>query len=388
MNPAPVRKLKVALMTYAMDNRQGKGTALYARKLTERFVNDDRLDVTLVHYEHVDDPLYTKAHEIIMPRLRLPLATHFIRQLLFFWKYRNRKFDIIHWFQPRVYPLFWLAPARHLIVTAYCAGDITTPGAYPLSRHMFNYSLKHFNRKLSAVIASSQFGKEEIIQYYGADPARVHCTYLGGGEDYKSLPKGSALQLVHAKYAIRAPFILDISRHIAHKNIVSVVKAYDHLKNTTAFPHELVIVGFRGEDSGRIEAVAQASKHKDQIRFINYVDSEDLNMLYSAADVFVFPSLNEGFGFPVVEALASGTPVVTSNVTSPPEIAGDAAITVDPRDVLALADGIRRILTDAALSQSLRERGLARAKDFTWKRTAEETVKLYQRILSSNGGIP
>ncbi|MEK7106900.1 MAG: glycosyltransferase, partial [Patescibacteria group bacterium] len=248
----PARKLKVALMSYAMDNRQGKGTALYARKLTERLLSDDRLQVTLVHYEHVDDPLYEKAEEIIMPRLRLPIATRFVRQLLFFWKYRNRQFDIIHWFQPRVYPFFWLAPARRLIVTAYCAGDITAPGVYPLSRRMFNYSLRRFNHKLSAILSSSEFGREEIIQYYGSDPARTHTIYLGGGEEYISLPKSDAQKLVRAKYAISPPFILDISRHVAHKNIVSVVKAFEIFRSAAGLPHELVIVGFRGNDSERI----------------------------------------------------------------------------------------------------------------------------------------
>ena len=132
-------------MSYAMDNRQAKGTALYTRKLIENLLANDRFDFYLVHYDKVDDPLYKKAHEIMIPRIKLPYGSRFVSQLLFFWKFRKNKFDIMHWFQPRVYPFYWLAPAKKIVITMHAAGDITAPGFFVFSKEVFNFVLKYFN---------------------------------------------------------------------------------------------------------------------------------------------------------------------------------------------------------------------------------------------------
>jgi len=117
------------------------------------------------------------------------------------------------------------------------------------------------------------------------------------------------------------------------------------------------------------------------VRFTGYVEEEDLPALYNGADLFVFPSLYEGFGLPVLEAMACGTPVVTSNTSSLPEVAGDAALLVDPYDVEEIATAMRRILEDEALTAELRAKGLARAKEFSWERTARETIAVYEKVL-------
>src|SRR3989344_4737515 len=303
-------RIKVALMSYAMDNRRGMGTALYTRRLIEKLIQDDRFEWYLVHFDTVDDPLYSQAHEILIPRIpHLPFGTRFIRTMLFFWKYRNEQFDIIHWFQPRLYPFFWLAPARHIVVTAHGAGDITAPGQFPFSRRVYNFLMKHFNHRIDAVIGVSEFGKREIIEHYDVPSKKVFAIYNGGGEDFKDLDTAGSQRLVSQKYGVRAPFILDVSRLEPHKNIDTLIRAYEIMRRESAISHRL-----------------------------DFVQQEHLNALYSAADLFVFPSLNEGFGLPVIEALASGTPVITSNVTALPEVAGGCALTVDPADANTLAE--------------------------------------------------
>ena len=365
-------------MTYAVDNRRGKGTALAARKLMEHLLEDKRFEFYLVHYEHVDDPLYKRAHEIIMPDIRLPAGTRFVRQMLFFWKYRNERFDIMHWFQPRLYPFFWFAPARRLVATLFGAGDVTAPGAFPFSRRMFNFVLRHFNARVDALIAASEFGKEEIVEWYHAKPDKVHVIYLGGGENFMPLDKEAAKRVAE-KYGIEGDYILDISLHTRHKNIPALIQAYS-IAREKGISQKLVIVGANNDYREEAYRVARACAYTADIIFVPYVESSDLNAIYSAADLFAYPSLNESFALPVIEAFASGTPVITSNTTSFPEVAGNAAITVDPQDIPALADGICRILTDAALSKSLRAKGLERAKKFTWKHTAEETATLYETL--------
>src|SRR3989338_5159465 len=161
-------RIKVALMSHPMDNRAGKGTALYTRKLIEELLKNERLEITLVHYDAVPDKLYKKAREIVIPQIpHLPFGTRFVRTLLFFWKYRKEKFDIIHWFQPRLYPFFWLAPAKHIVVTAHGGGDAAYPHAFLFSRFVFVGVMKLFGRYIRATVGDSAFARQEIIDAYG-----------------------------------------------------------------------------------------------------------------------------------------------------------------------------------------------------------------------------
>ena len=378
------RKIKIALMSYAMDNRKAKGTALYTRKLIENILDDERFDFYLVHYDKVDDPLYKQVKEIMLPSVKLPYGSHFVSQLLFFWKYRKNKFDIIHWFQPRVYPFFWLAPAKKIIITAHGAGEFTVAKAKLFSNWLFRTVLKYFNKRVAIIIADSEHGREEIIQYYKAKPEKVRVVYLGGGEAYNSIDKAAAQELVTHKYKISAPFILDVSRLMYHKNVDSLIRAYIIYRDKYKGRAKLVIVGSPMLDYQKTYDLADNSRYKNDIYFVNFVEQKDLNSMYCAAEIFVFPSLSEGFGLPVIEAMASGTPVITSNVTSMPEVAGEAAILINPLDPEEIAEKMNEILENGSLKEKLIREGIARAKQFSWKITAEESKKIYFKVY---GGI-
>jgi glycosyltransferase involved in cell wall biosynthesis len=352
-------KPKIALMTYAIDGRHAKGTALYARKLVEGLLKNKEYDFFLVHYEKSNDPIYALgAKEIIMPAVpAFFFWKRFIRQLLFFWRYRHERFAIVHWFQPRVYPFFWWAPAEKILITVHGAGDIVAKNKFNLSKLVFNWTLILFNHKASALIAASQYGKEEIVKYYKATNDNVVPIYLGVDFKRLSIPKKE--------------IILDVSRHVPHKNIPTLLKAYARMREK--FPErkeQLVIVGIQYADT---------PKAPHDVTFIPYVD--DLNETYAEAKLFVFPSLNEGFGLPVLESMASGTPVITSNTTSLPEIAGDAAMLVNPLDVDKIAEAMNTILSNRTLYTEMVEKGLQRAKEFSWNKMVSETTALYQHLL-------
>jgi len=374
------KKIKIALMSYSLDKRKAKGTALYARKLIENILDDDRFDFYLVHYDKVEDPLYKKAKEIIMPKIKLPYGSHFVSQMLFFWRYRKNKFDIIHWFQPRVYPFFWLAPAKKIVITTHGAGDITAPGPFIFSREVFNFVLTKFNNKVDALIAVSKYGSQEIVDNYHAKPERVYFTYNGGGENFKVIDKAAAGLKIFEKYGLCRPFILGMARHLPHKNVVGLISAYKIFRNKYKTSEKLVIVGTRDFDTEKIFKLANDSGYKNDIIFIDYVEEEDLNYLYCAADLFVFPSLQEGFGLPIIEAMASGTPVITSNRTSMPEIAGQAALLVNPLDYEEIAEKINEISSNDDLKRKLITAGLDRAKKFSWGKTGEETKNIYLNL--------
>lgn len=376
-------KPKIALMSYSMDNRQAKGIALYTRKLIEGLLLDGRFDFYLVHYDKVPDPLYKKANEIIMPRVRLPYGSRFVSQLLFFWKHRKSHFDIVHWFQPRLYPFYWLVPAKRIIVTVHGAGDITAPSKFVFSRSVFNFILTHFHKWIDAVIVVSKNAKPEVIKHYGFSADQVISIYNGGGENYQPIKKTEAQELAARKYGIGGSYILDVSRLQPHKNIVALIKAYNIMRGKDSSRAEkLVIVGWPAYKGRQDEYLAAAkSPFAKDIIFIDFVEAEDLNAVYSASELFVFPSLDEGFGLPIIEAMASGVPVITSNISSMPEIGGKAVITINPFDVNELADAMSRALVDKNLREKMIGLGLRRAGEFTWNSMVEQTENLYSEII-------
>ena len=378
---------KVALMSYAMDNRSAKGIALYTRRLITGLFRDNtthpEFDFSLVHYEHVSDPLYVvgeHVHDIIMPRVRLPFGSHFISQMLFFWKYRNDPFDIVHWFHPRVYPFFWLVPAKKIVVTMHGAGDKSGHNAFVFSRSVFNFVLTHFHRYIDAVIVVSENARDEVTKHYGIPKEKIYVTYNGGAEEYMPLQQSVARKIAEEKYGIIGKYILDVSRLLPHKNVTRLVQAYALMRRQHPERTEKLVVVGGLMNAQKVEyAAANQSGFREDIVFVDYVASEDLNALYAGAEVFAFPSLSEGFGLPVLEAMASGTPVVTSNTTSLPEVGGDAVVTVDPFDVQALADAIYRVLSDQMLYGQMITAGLTRAKEFTWQKMVDKTIDIYQK---------
>lgn len=380
-------KKKIALMTYAIDGRQAKGTALYARKLTEQLLLNESngYEFVLVHFEKTDDPIYDSgASELLIPEIpfRLPYGTRFVRFLLFCWKYRKDKFDIIHWFQPRMYPFFWWAPARKIVVTVHAAGDITAPRSFrSFSRAVFNTVLILFNRYVDAMLAVSEFARQEIIQEYKVPPEKVHVTYNGGGEEYAP-QDGKQHNEVLEKYNVTSPYILSVARFQPHKNVESIVRAFDQAKDRLSrSAHQLILVGAPVKGYAGVEKAVSKAKYKQDIKMVSYVAQADLNTLYSQASVFVFVSLNEGFGLPVIEAMASGTPVITANVTSMPEIAGDAAVLVDPTNIDLISTEIQNVITSPERQEILRRKGLQRASNFTWSETAQRTLEVYNNLL-------
>jgi glycosyltransferase involved in cell wall biosynthesis len=197
---------------------------------------------------------------------------------------------------------------------------------------------------------------------------------------FKPVADEDVRQGVLARYGIDRPYLLYVGGINARKNIARLFEAYAQVRAT--HPDViLVVAGKRQWQTGEIDAAFRRFNLEDQVHFTGYVDDRDLPALYSAAELFVFPSLYEGFGLPPLEAMACGTPVVTSNASSLPEVVGDAALTVDPYDVDGLAAAIKHALTDEDLRVELRRRGVARAAQFTWQRAARETLAVYAQVL-------
>jgi glycosyltransferase involved in cell wall biosynthesis len=249
----------------------------------------------------------------------------------------------------------------------------------PRDRWMLRIMVPLTARRAAHVITVSQHAKREIVSRYGLSPARVTVTYEAAGEPFRPVTDEAALRAVRERYGLGSQYVLALGNLQPRKNIGRLVDAYARLRRDGQLAGvQLVLVGKAQWRESEIYARVREAGLERDIVFPGYADDADLPALYSGALAFVFPSLYKGFGLPPLEAMACGTPVVTSNVASLPEVVGDAALTVNPTDVQALADAIHLVASRPGLRAHLVEKGLRRAAQFTWRRCAEETLAVYR----------
>jgi glycosyltransferase involved in cell wall biosynthesis len=237
-----------------------------------------------------------------------------------------------------------------------------------------------FCRRATGIISMTQMGVGEMVKYLKVNAKKVHPIYESHHNRFRVLSKDN-LGSVREKYHLPDKFLLFVGGLNPLKNFSNLLKAYCLLRSE--IPHKLVAVGFkRWKFEGDLKLVTQLGLEKD-VLFTGFVPDEDLPAIYNLADLFVFPSLYEGFGIPVLEAMASGCPVVTTKTGCSREIAGDAAILVDPRNPEEIAQGISRILSKPELRRHMIEKGLSQASHFNWEKTARETLSLIEHLIKN-----
>ncbi|MFZ2488200.1 MAG: glycosyltransferase family 1 protein [Anaerolineae bacterium] len=236
-------------------------------------------------------------------------------------------------------------------------------------------------RRAAHIITVSEHARREIIDRYHVPASRISVTYEAAGAQYQPVEDPAALAAVRMKYSIGPrPYVLALGNLQPRKNMARLVQAFLQAAGHADDESVLVLAGkAQWRESDIFRAVQQAGL-AGRVLFPGYVDDADLPALYSAATVFVYPSLYEGFGLPPLEAMACGTPVISTNAASLPEVVGDAALTITPTDTEALAAALRAVLADAALRTDLRTRGLARAAQFSWDRCARDTMQVYAAV--------
>lgn len=236
-------------------------------------------------------------------------------------------------------------------------------------------------RRSAAVITVSEFSRRDLLERYHLDPASVFVTPEAAEPHFRPVSAADAA-LVTRSLGLPERFILSVCDLQPRKNLPRLFMAYDLLLQRGVDVPDLAVVGKRAWLDGEILGTVARRRLERRIHFTGFVPGEALPSLYSSAEAFVYPSLFEGFGLPILEAFACGAPTVTSNTSSMPEVAGDAALLVNPESVEELAGAIERALGDTELRAALVERGQARAAEFSWERTAARTVEAYAHALS------
>ena len=222
--------------------------------------------------------------------------------------------------------------------------------------------------------------KNDIIKFYPRYEDKIKVIYLGVESHF--FPRSSQeVEKVLNKYNFNFKYFLFLGTVEPRKNIVRVVDAFIRLKQEENIEHKLVIIGRKGWLYKEILEKISKTPFSHDIVFSDFMSDNDLPFLYSGAEIFLYPSLYEGFGLPVLEAMSCGSPVITSNLSSLPEVAGDAAILVDPMNVEEIVQAMEKLLRDRELRKELKRKSLERAKFFSWDMAAKETLHLYEDIL-------
>jgi len=286
------------------------------------------------------------------------------------WEMTRRPPDVL-WVPAHVLPL---VHPRRAVVTIHDLGYLHHPESHPaLHRLYLRLSTAWSARAATHLIAVSQATKSDLVREYDVSPDKVTVVYHGVDERFRPVDDPTTLAAVRQRYGIAGPYVLYVGTLQPRKNLVRLVEAFAQILPPLV-GGVLVLAGRKGWLYDAIfETVARLGL-TGRVIFPGYVDAADVPSLMAGAQLFVLPSLYEGFGLPVAEALACGVPVVCANVSSLPEVAGDAALLVDPTDVDALAGAMRRALTDEPLRRDLIARGFRQAARFSWDRCAAETL--------------
>lgn len=232
------------------------------------------------------------------------------------------------------------------------------------------------------LVTVSECARQDVIRLFGIQPAKVVVIPSAPDHRYRPRPKDESVHYIRAKYQIQHPFILYVGGLNPRKNVAQLIWAYRLIRHELPGLHQLVIPGESGRHQEDLMALTRHLRLDEDVIFPGFIDQRDLPLLYNAADLFVYPSLYEGFGLPPIEAMASGVPVITSNTSCLPEVTGDAALKVHPLDTHGLAEAMYRVLTQEDLRNSLVEKGFKKAKEYRWTKIGQRFLELYEQFSS------
>jgi glycosyltransferase involved in cell wall biosynthesis len=228
------------------------------------------------------------------------------------------------------------------------------------------------------IITFSQSTKQDIMEMFTFPEDKIFITHQASR--YENLPINLS-QIHPINYNSNNPYLLFVSTFEPRKNIINIIQAFNYLKKTKKIAHNLILIGQKGWQYQSIFKAINNSPFREHIRYLGYLSDQEVALFYHNAEVFVYPSYYEGFGLPVLEAMSLGVPVITSNTSSLPEVAGDAAILINPDNYQELADAILQVINNTQLRNQLIEKGKNRAKLFSWQNTAKQTINAYKYLL-------
>lgn len=363
------------LIVLALDRLNGR-THTFGLLLTSliEHLSHHVKNLTLLRHPQRADLITATANELLLPSW---MANHYVYSTTIALYLRRQGVHLVHY--PFLYtPYDWWGVNIKRVVTIHGTSRAS------MNKHVVNRFdpvklLRHRQalQAFDAIITVSQASKRDIVAHYDVPPEKVHVVYNGVGKQFHP---NVNWQPTLTTYGVNGPYILSVSTMKPKKNVTATIKAFARLKQQ-GWPHRLVLVGYQPPGYNAVDdLIGEHGLHSHVIR-TGFVPADEIPKFYAGATMLVFPSLHEGFGLPLVEAFASGCPVITSNVYSLPEVAGDAALYCNPDDVDDIYCQMCRVLTDNSLRQSLIQKGLMRAQLFRWETAAAQIAAIYGQLL-------
>jgi glycosyltransferase involved in cell wall biosynthesis len=311
-----------------------------------------------------------------------------------FFQFRNTvkrlRCDLVHiphlFWLPRALPCQYVITVHDVLEHMYRAREHSG-----LRRSLHFHLTRRVLRGASRIFAVSQFTKNEIQQLFGVSPARIEVVYNAIDERFlRGHATEADRQLIAARYLVTYPFLLYAGAISPHKNLIRIIEAFSALKTELEKDQKvsdlkLIIIGDDLSGHPDLRRTVIKSGVQNDVRFLGFVPIEVLRIFYDAAKIFVFPSLYEGFGLPPLEAMAHGTPVVTSNTSSLPEVTGQAAVLVNPENVFEIMHALHRVLVDQSLREKLKQRGQEQSKRFSWDSSVRRILAVYEEVAGAVG---
>lgn len=364
------------------------GNATYARELIQNLAKIDKKNQYYLYYYIHDflrgkipsdvDNRNFKPKPAYFTRWKFPISLNFIRfvdkiSLGAFTKFN--KIDIFHFTDP----LTFVSGPYKSIITLHDLAVLHNPDwAKKVSLDFYKKNIKNVLNQVDKIITDAEFTKKDIIKFFNIDAEKIKPIHLAAENIFHpNLDK----RYLKEKFGLKE-YILNVGELQPRKNIIRLLEAYSKLDIKLRQDYNLVLAG-KARDDNFANRVSKAIKNfniKEQVRQLGFIEDNDLSKLYGGARFLVYPSLFEGFGLPVLQSISCGIPVITSNVSSLPEVAGQAGILVDPEDVSQIKSAMEKLLLDEQLYQDLKSKCLKQASKFSWQKTARKTLAVYEEV--------
>jgi Glycosyltransferase len=375
--------MDIGIVSSFVDEYSG-GIGVYTHQIVKNLNKmDKKNNYHLIHYFKNDLDIYSQNSEIIIPKNR------FVRGWgsYMFWRYftlprelKRYSLDVVH--DPYEMGPFTFEQPFRKVITVHDLTPLLFPNLFKRGDVMLHrLLLKKTVSKADKIITVSYNSQRDIMEHLNVPEEDIEVIYNGKDENFRPL-NSNEIEKIREKYRLPHHFILSVGGLHPIKNIPRLLEAYC-MARKDGLDHKLVLVGGAVDRANEIFQIIVDLKLEDHVIFTGVVPDDDLVGIYNAADLFLYPCIYAGFGLPPLEAMACGTPVITSCSSSLPEIVGDAAKLVNPYDPRKLADAINEILSDDEMMSTLIKKGLKRAKMFNWKKTAWRTLKVYKEVYES-----
>ncbi|MBL0309751.1 MAG: glycosyltransferase family 4 protein [Bacteroidetes bacterium] len=378
------RRTKIVVNTRFLIKNKLEGIGLFTFESLKRMTQaHPEVDFTFLFDSYYEDEFLFGPN--VIPMVILPPAR---RPILWYWWF---EIEMAIWLKRNPHDLFLSTDSfgclRSDIPQVLVMHDLSYEhfkNQVPwLSLLYYRYFIPRYARKAARIATVSEFSKEDIVKYYDISPDKIDVVYNGAKEVYRPIAEDRK-QEVKEKYSDGKNYFVYVGSIHPRKNVGNLLQAFEQFKTGTGSDFQLLIVGRKAWKYNEVEQIYKKMKHQKDVSFLGHIPSEDLGEIVAAAFAMVYVSLFEGFGIPIIEAMSCEVPVITSNVSSMPEAAGDAALLVNPLSVEEISSAMKKLSENDALRQALIEKGKEQIKKFSWELTAQKLWNCCEKVLVRN----